>query len=91
MADWRIFVAGCQQIVKKIVSLIAQVCVQDFSTELEYWGLDDLNLEPCCQHTYYRAKWLLPKQWTKVLNTDSLYLVVTWSIHNNDQQLNNRD
>ena len=38
-----------------------QVCVQDFCEELEYWGLDDLHMEPCCQHTYYRARWLLPK------------------------------
>ena len=37
-----------------------QVCVQDFCEELEYWGLTDLHLEPCCQHTYYRARWLLP-------------------------------
>ena len=37
-----------------------QVCVQDFCEELEYWGLDDLHMEPCCQHTYYRARWLLP-------------------------------
>ncbi|XP_059098158.1 potassium voltage-gated channel protein Shab-like isoform X3 [Tigriopus californicus] len=36
------------------------VCVQDFCEELEYWGLCDLHLEPCCQHTYYRARWLLP-------------------------------
>ncbi|XP_023326887.1 potassium voltage-gated channel protein Shab [Eurytemora carolleeae] len=37
------------------------VCVQDFCEELEYWGLDDLHMEPCCQHTYYRARWLLPE------------------------------
>merc|ERR550532_2016511 len=40
--------------------LAAGVCVQDFCEELEYWGLDDLHMEPCCQHTYYRARWLLP-------------------------------
>ena len=39
-----------------------QVCVQDFCEELEYWGLNDLHLEPCCQHTYYRARWLLPRK-----------------------------
>ncbi len=33
------------------------MCVQDFCEELEYWGLSDLHLEPCCQHTFYRAKW----------------------------------
>jgi len=41
--------------------LAAGVCVQDFCEELEYWGLDDLHMEPCCQHTYYRARWLLPQ------------------------------
>jgi len=41
--------------------LPAGVCVQDFCEELEYWGLDDLHMEPCCQHTYYRARWLLPQ------------------------------
>ena len=35
---------------------VLQVCVQDFCEELEYWGLNDLHLEPCCQHTYYRAR-----------------------------------
>ena len=40
----------------RIVSL--QVCVQDFCEELEYWALDDLHLEPCCQHTYYRARYV---------------------------------
>ena len=49
-----------------IVSSIVQVCVQDFCEELEYWGLDDLHMEPCCQHTYYRARWLLPRQNTLV-------------------------
>ena len=36
--------------------------VQDFCEELEYWGLDDLHMEPCCQHSYYRARWLLPEK-----------------------------
>jgi hypothetical protein len=35
---------------------------QDFCEELEYWGLDDLHMEPCCQHSYYRARWLLPEK-----------------------------
>ena len=42
------------------VYLCICVFVQDFCEELEYWGLDDLHMEPCCQHTYYRARWLLP-------------------------------
>ena len=38
------------------ILIVCQVCVQDFCEELEYWGLDDLHMEPCCQHTYYRAR-----------------------------------
>ena len=48
--------------------LTLKVCVQDFSEELDYWGLDDLHMQPCCQHTYYRAKWLLPKASLNVRN-----------------------
>ena len=47
--------------------LCRQVCVQDYCEELEYWGLDDLHLQPCCQHSYYRAKWHLPKPPSKAL------------------------
>ena len=47
------------QLIKPLSSIV-QVCVQDFCEELEYWGLNDLHMEPCCQHTYYRARWLLP-------------------------------
>ena len=34
--------------------------IQDFCEELEYWGLDDLHLEPCCQYEFYRMKQYLP-------------------------------
>ena len=49
-----------KQLRLKMPPNLFQVCVQDFCEELEYWGLTDLHLEPCCQHTYYRARWLLP-------------------------------
>ena len=43
-----------------LLSFMILIFLQDFCEELEYWGLDDLHMEPCCQHTYYRARWLLP-------------------------------
>jgi len=51
--------------------LAAGVCVQDFCEELEYWGLDDLHMEPCCQHSYYRARWLLPQPNTEEEKKDN--------------------
>ena len=45
-----------QEPISLSLCLMCQVCVQDFCEELEYWGLDDLHMEPCCQHTYYRAR-----------------------------------
>ena len=48
--------------------------MQDYCEELEYWGLTDLHLEPCCQHNYYRARWLLP-QTVKQAST------ITWDIY----------
>ena len=54
--------------------------MQDFCEELEYWGLDDLHMEPCCQHTYYRARWLLPQANTDV-STDNSVLALTTLFH----------
>lgn len=30
--------------------LVDEICVQAFAEDLEYWGIDELYLEPCCQH-----------------------------------------
>ncbi len=36
-----------------------ETCVIAFSQDMEYWGIDDLYLEPCCVQRYYQQRELL--------------------------------
>ena len=36
--------------------LVDDTCVLSFADDLEYWGVDELYMEGCCQHRYHHLK-----------------------------------
>lgn len=36
--------------------LCEEVCVSDFAEELEYWGIDFIHMEDCCQYKFSRRR-----------------------------------
>lgn len=45
--------------------LVEDMCVLSFHDDLEYWGIHEFYLEPCCQHKYYQRKELVMEEMRK--------------------------
>ncbi|KAK5852825.1 hypothetical protein PBY51_006664 [Eleginops maclovinus] len=38
------------------IHMMEEVCVFSFSQEIEYWGIQELHLSPCCSYWYHERK-----------------------------------
>ncbi|KAJ8402784.1 hypothetical protein AAFF_G00364560 [Aldrovandia affinis] len=36
--------------------VMEELCAMSFLQEIEYWGIDELNIDTCCRERYYRRK-----------------------------------
>ena len=40
-------------------------CILSFSEDLKYWGIEDIHLESCCQHSYIQRKEMISDEMRK--------------------------
>ncbi|XP_078131163.1 delayed-rectifier potassium channel regulatory subunit KCNS3-like [Sander vitreus] len=46
------------------IHMMEEVCVFSFSQEIEYWGIQELHLSPCCSYWYHeRKEYIDDREW----------------------------
>ncbi|CAG0922076.1 unnamed protein product [Notodromas monacha] len=49
--------------------IVEEMCVLAFSDDLEFWGIDELYIESCCQHKYHQRKEHLHEEMRKEMES----------------------